>query len=271
MTKRNLEPFVPRQFLTRAGGLMLTSLVKSWMGTLEFQSAYYDTSIDPVMAVIDHQRIIFVFWHEFIPYQLYLRGHCDVTMLTSQNRDAELLSHAAGFMGFGVIRGSTFEGGSTALRNLIRTSKLQHLAITPDGPRGPRRQLAQGPIYLASRLQMPLVVLGLGYDRPWRLSSWDRFAIPRPFSRARCIWGPPMRLPRRLDRDGVEHYRQRAERLLNRLTLEAEAWAESGTRKLGQLPTRRQSKRRERSGRDILKLPQEHRLPRSAEVTRDAA
>ena len=59
-----------------------------------------------------------------------------------------------------------------------------HLTITPDGPRGPRRHMAPGPIYLASKLGLPLVLMGYAYDRPWRLHSWDRFAIPRPGSRA---------------------------------------------------------------------------------------
>jgi hypothetical protein len=95
-------------------------------------------------------------------------------------------------------------------------------------------------VYLASKLQMPLVLLGLGYDRPWRVPSWDRFAIPRPFSRARGVISPAMHLPPDLDRDGIEHYRREVERLLNRLTVEAEAWAESGTRKLGEQPARRE-------------------------------
>ena len=55
-----------------------------------------------------------------------------------------------------------------------------HLTITPDGPHGPRRRMAPGPIYLASKLGLPLVLMGYAYDRPWRLPSWDRFAVPRP-------------------------------------------------------------------------------------------
>src|SRR5262249_53203129 len=110
-------------------------------------------------------------------------------------------------------------------------SKNQHLTMTPDGPRGPRRHLAQGPVYLASRLQLPLVVMGFGYDRPWRVNSWDRFAVPRPFSRGRAVIGPPLTIPRDLDRDGLERCRQRVEQLLNNLTQEAESWAAAGTRK----------------------------------------
>jgi hypothetical protein len=114
-----------------------------------------------------------------------------------------------------------------------------HLTITPDGPRGPRRRLAPGSIYLASRLGMPLVVSGLGFDRPWRAPSWDRFAIPRPYSRARAVASGEIHVPPDLDRKGLEHYRLRIEQLMNRLSQEAEAWAESGTRKIRQMKLRR--------------------------------
>ncbi|NLA09484.1 MAG: DUF374 domain-containing protein, partial [Microbacteriaceae bacterium] len=100
---------------------------------------------------------------------------------------------------FRVVRGSTRRGGASALRQLLDQGELTHLAITPDGPRGPRRTLAQGAVYLASKLQMPLVALGMGFDRPWRVKSWDRFAIPRPGSRARAILSPEIHVPAGLD------------------------------------------------------------------------
>ena len=107
-------------------------------------------------------------------------------MLLSRHRDAEILSHVAYHFGFDFVRGSTNRGGAAALRELLAKSRQMHLTITPDGPRGPRRRMAPGPIYLASKLGLPLVLMGYGYDRPWRLRSWDRFAIPRPCSRARA-------------------------------------------------------------------------------------
>ncbi len=81
--------------------------------------------------------------------------------------------------------------------------------------------------------------MGLGYDRPWRAKSWDRFAVPLPGSRVRAVTSPSITIPPNLDRNGVELYRGKVERLLNRLTLEAEAWAESGTRKSCEVPLRR--------------------------------
>ncbi len=220
-------------FLHRVGGLLASTAVRHWMATLDYKAAYYDRQIDPLFPECRGQKI-YIFWHEYILFPLYLRGHCNLAMLLSRHRDAEVLSHVAYHMGFEFVRGSSNRGGVTALRELLRRSEHMHLTITPDGPRGPRRKLAPGAVYLASRLGMPLVLMGLGYDRPWRFNSWDRFALPKPGCRARAIVSGDIYVPPDLDRDGLEHYRQRIETLLNRLTTDAEAWAESDTRRVGQ-------------------------------------
>lgn len=231
---------LPTQLHHKIGGLGIAALTHVWMGTLDFQGAYYDPTVDPVHP--DFQGpVIFVFWHEYIPFLFYLRGHSDTAMLLSQHHDAEWLSQAARHMGFGTIRGSTTRGGVTALRQCLAASRGINLAITSDGPRGPRRKLAQGCVFLSSRLQIPLVLVGLGYDRPWRLPTWDRFAAPRLFSRARGILSPRIQIPADIDRDAIEHYRQQMEHLLNELTSSAEDWAERGYRIQGQIPARRQA------------------------------
>ena len=219
--------------VNRYTGLLAQVLVRAWAGTLDSQVAYYDPKTDPAYPTEQRPRI-YIFWHEYIGLPFYLRGHCNMSMLLSQHRDADILNQAARLGGFGVVRGSSRRGGAGALRKLLELGELQHLTITPDGPRGPRRRLAMGPIYLASKLQMPLVLLGFGFDRPWRARSWDRFAVPRPGSRARVVVSPEISVSPNLDRDGQEHFRERVETLLNRLTGEAEAWAASGQRKLGQ-------------------------------------
>jgi lysophospholipid acyltransferase (LPLAT)-like uncharacterized protein len=222
-------------FLHKLGGLLASAAVRRWMCTLDYKVAYYDRTVDPVFPECQGQKI-YIFWHEYILFPLYLRGHCNMAMLLSRHRDAEILSHAAYHMGFDFVRGSTNRGGAAALRELLAKSKTMHLTITPDGPRGPRRRLAPGCVYLASKLKLPLVVMGYGYDRPWRVRrAWDQFAIPRPYSRARAVPSGEIFVPPNLDRDGIEHFRGKIERLLNRLTAEAEAWAEAGTPKLGQM------------------------------------
>ena len=220
-------------FLTGLGGLLATAATRLWMGTLDFKVAYYDRAIDAAYPECRGEKI-YLFWHEYMLFPFFHRGHCNLAMLLSRHRDAEILSRAAQLMGFELVRGSTRRGGVAAIRQLLRKSQRMHLAITPDGPRGPRRRLALGPIYLASKLRMPLVLMGFGYDRPWRINSWDRFAVPRPYCRARCVPSADIHVPPDLDREGMEYFRVKIERFLNRLTLEAEAWAESGTRKINQ-------------------------------------
>ncbi|MGD0653039.1 MAG: lysophospholipid acyltransferase family protein [Thermoguttaceae bacterium] len=225
--------------VNKLGGLLGAAAVRNWMSTLDYKAAYYDRSIDPVFPECKGQKI-YIFWHEYILFPFYLRGHCNMTMLLSRHRDAEILSYAAYHLGFDFVRGSTNRGGVAAIRELLDKSRRMNLTITPDGPRGPRRKMAPGSIYLASKLGLPLVVMGYGYDRPWRVKkAWDHFAIPRPFSRARAILSGEIFVPANLDRDRIDYYRQKIEQLMNRLTTEAETWAESGTRRIGQMNVER--------------------------------
>jgi lysophospholipid acyltransferase (LPLAT)-like uncharacterized protein len=222
-----------RSFFMKLGGLLAAKGIQGWMRTIDTRAVFYDRSVDPVLGLGGPR--IYIFWHEYILLPLALRGHCHLAMLLSQHGDADILARIANHFGFNCVRGSTYHGGARAIWELEERGQREHLTITPDGPRGPRRELAQGPIYLASRLQLPLVAMGFGYDRPWRTNSWDRFAVPRLFSRARAVIGPPVHVPPNLDRAGLEMCRQRTERLLNCLTSEAEAWATAGSRKTGEV------------------------------------
>ena len=224
-------------YLTRLGGYSLATFASQWMCTLDFQGAYYDRTVDTSFTGF-RGPIIMLFWHEYILFPFYLRRHNDMAILLSQHRDADWLHEAARHRGFATVRGSSTRGGAAALRELMQLTKTKSLAITPDGPRGPRRKLAQGPIYLSSKLQIPLVVCGLGYDRPWRLRTWDKFAVPRPYSRARGIASPRIQIPTNLDREGLEHYRQQTEAVLNQLTTAAEDWAATGAQREGSVPMR---------------------------------
>ena len=247
--------------IAKLGGLLGTAALRFWMDTLDYKVAYYDRAVDPVRSECRGQKI-YLFWHEYIPIPFFMRGHCNLAMLVSRHRDAEVLSQAAYHMGFELVRGSSRRGGVAAIRELLRKSHSMSLAITPDGPRGPRRRLEPGAIYLASKLGLPLVLMGFGYDRPWRINSWDHFAIPRPGSRARCVISPQIHVPSDLDHAGREHFRRKCEDLLNRLTLEAEAWAAAGTRKINQENVVRVPARR---GGSVLDMRAKHGSRRKSE------
>lgn len=213
--------------------------IRAWMRTLDYRVLYHDETVDPLL----HQGPprIYLFWHESILVPLYLRGNCHVAMLLSQHRDADILARIAARFGYDCVRGSTYRGGARAMRELAAAAQTHHLAITPDGPRGPRRRLAQGAIFLASRLSMPIVCMGFAAARPYRTPTWDRFAIPRPFSRVRAVVSGEVHIPLDIDRDGIEHWRVRVEQKLNGVTEEAERWAAAGDRRAAERPVGRGS------------------------------
>ena len=218
---------ITNPFLRRTFGFLGTAFFRALVGTIDFKWAFYDPEVDRALGT---QKYVLMFWHEHILCPLFVRRHCAATMLLSQHGDAEFVSQVAGFLGMKCIRGSSSHGSIAALKQFAQLKNQEHgiLAFTPDGPQGPYRCLAPGAIWLASYLQLPIVLYGIGYDRPWRMSSWDRFVIPKPFSRGRIIASPMLSIPKRLAKDDLEHYRQKFEILLTQLTDEAEDWAASG-------------------------------------------
>jgi lysophospholipid acyltransferase (LPLAT)-like uncharacterized protein len=217
-----------QQLLARVGGFALSAIVRPWMSTLRYQAWYETPHCDPAAA--DYcGRAVLITWHEYLPIFLYLRGHCDVALLVSKHRDAEFLARIAKLWGFDAVRGSTARGGAKALRKLLRDRSRTSLGIAPDGPRGPRRELAPGCIYLASRLGLPIIMGGFGYDRPWRNQrSWDKFAVPRLGSEARLVISRRYWVDPDADRPALECHRQVVEHRLNELTGLAERWAAGG-------------------------------------------
>jgi lysophospholipid acyltransferase (LPLAT)-like uncharacterized protein len=202
--------------------------------TLDVRVAYADSRVDP-RHPNNPGRTVYAIWHETFLIPLLMLGDPGQVALASDSGDGEIIAQVLKHLGWATARGSTSRGGISALLHFL-TDDHRSPNLTVDGPRGPRRVMSLGPIFLSSNLGLPIVCAGVGMDRPWRLNSWDRFAIPRPYSRARCICGPPGRVPAGLRRDGLEAYRAWFENQLNWLTTEAETWAESGRRWRGEIP-----------------------------------
>jgi lysophospholipid acyltransferase (LPLAT)-like uncharacterized protein len=105
---------------------------------------------------------------------------------------------------------------------MLRLSRAAHLVFTPDGPRGPRRTVQQGVIYLAARTGLPIVSFGIAYASAWRMRSWDRFALPRPWSEAACVTAQPISVPENASKEELEQYRVLLENQLAEVTAAAE-------------------------------------------------
>jgi hypothetical protein len=162
---------------------------------------------------------LWALWHETILMSVWYHRDQDVHVMISASRDGELISRIARFFGYVPVRGSSSRGGREALSELIHHLKEGHrCAITPDGPRGPRREIKMGVLNITRMTGCPVVPFAFEAEHCWRLKSWDQFIIPKPFSRAVFVYGNPIRVPRH----GGPEYLKQIQQELDRVTLEAE-------------------------------------------------
>jgi lysophospholipid acyltransferase (LPLAT)-like uncharacterized protein len=208
-------------WLIKAAGLAAAGAVRLWVGTLSYRYRPLGPNVDPNRPGF-RGRYIYAFWHENILLPAYHYGRPDIWVLISRHADGQLIAEAARHLRFRVVAGSTTRGGAEALRQMVRLSEHGHLAITPDGPRGPRRRVQPGVVYLSARTGLPIIPIGIAFASAWRMRSWDRFALPRPGSAAACVTTEPIAVPEELGRSGLEDYRLRVEEALHRATVEAE-------------------------------------------------
>lgn len=136
------------------------------------------------------QPVIFILWHGQLLPLLYHHRREGVAVLISEHSDGEIVARIAISLGYRTVRGSTSRGAARALIGLSRAVKEGHdLAITPDGPRGPAKSFAAGALVVAQRTGAPMVPVAVSANRGWRLKSWDRFLIPKPFARVHIVYG----------------------------------------------------------------------------------
>ena len=166
--------------------------------------------------------VIMCFWHNRILgitlcfLRSYPHGHrAGVTVLTSPSRDGEIIAQVAHGLGMGAARGSTSRRGSRALLELVRLVEASgDIAITPDGPRGPRYHLGPGAILLAQTTGAVLAPVHATFSRALRMKTWDGFIIPLPFSTVSVTVDQMIPVPRHLDKTEFEILRTRVETLL---------------------------------------------------------
>ena len=137
------------------------------------------------------ERVIFTLWHgELLPLLWHHRGE-GIAVVISEHRDGEIIARIAERLGYTTVRGSTSRGGGRALIGLMRAIEAGHDgAVTPDGPRGPAHVFAPGAAIASQRTGAPLAMIRATATRAWRLKSWDRFLVPKPFATVRVIYGP---------------------------------------------------------------------------------
>jgi lysophospholipid acyltransferase (LPLAT)-like uncharacterized protein len=221
-------------FVIRVIALLSAWLIRLWMRTLRYRMVFLDGRNHPADA--RRERYIYAFWHDSLLFPVAFKTR--VYVLISQHADGELIAQACHHLGYGLVRGSQTRGSTQALMQMCRAAQHSHLLVTPDGPRGPRRCVKPGMVFVASHTGLPIVVCGVAYPQAWRAKSWDRFAVPKPWTEAICVVAPAIRVPADLDRLELERYRQLVEAQMLHVTAEAERRAglapeESALKKAG--------------------------------------
>ncbi len=170
-------------------------LLQLWARTLRYE-------IDDRAGMIGtpvSENFIGALWHNrllifpFVLRRFFVHRHG--AALISASRDGELLADAIKRFGFDVVRGSSSRLGASAILQLEGVlASGRDVVITPDGPRGPAYELGPGIIFLAQKSGAAVVPINMEYSSCWRIKSWDRFIVPRPFARVRVIIGAPYRV-----------------------------------------------------------------------------
>ena len=176
-------------------------------------------------TVQEHGRAIIAIWHETATYALYNHVGSNYHAASSYSFDGELAARLTHGFNVECVRGSSSKGGAEVLRQLeIAIGLVDCVGLTMDGPRGPRRHAQPGLAILSARTGVPVVPLAFSINRSWRLRTWDRMAIPKPFSRVIIDYAPPISPAESTERADVEEKRLEIETSLNNLheALEAE-------------------------------------------------
>ena len=147
----------------------------------------------------ENEPFVLAFWHGELLFQPFLfqkyAHNKKVWVLISKHFDGEIISNTVRYFGIGALRGSSSKGGTRALYYAVKKIENKEcVAITPDGPRGPYHSVADGVVLLAQKANIPVVISRIFFSNAWELDSWDKFKIPKPFSRVIFVVKEPIAL-----------------------------------------------------------------------------
>lgn len=194
---------------------IIYALSSLWVKTLKVEVEFLSAPKFPSIVAFWHGRMF------LLPFALKEYAE-KVAILISRHRDGELIAQIVEKMGFKTVRGSAGKGkgGERAFKEMVKLIEEGYtVAITPDGPKGPREVAKPGVAKLAIKTGVPVYPLTFSANRKFNLNSWDRFLIPYPFSKCRVILGEPVN-PENFKSE--EELRKEIELKLKELTEEAD-------------------------------------------------
>src|SRR5215210_1984316 len=205
-----------QRLAVRAAGIVFPLLIRAIGVTLRFRvegQEHWDE------AARGGRLPIYTFWHDRIFAGTYFFRGRRIVIMTSQSFDGEYIARFIQRLGYGAVRGSSTRGGVGALVELTRLVRQGCPAgFSIDGPRGPRHVAKLGAVLLAKKTGQAVLPFGVNAERFWRLPSWDGMQIPKPFSRVRVRFAPPIRVPAEADEETLNAKREELQRALEEVS-----------------------------------------------------
>lgn len=213
-----------KRMIIRAAGLGFYGLINLIGRTVRFE----DDSRLRWDEIAHKHTPIYAFWHDSIFLSTYYWRRRNIIVMTSQSFDGEYIARFIQRFGYGAARGSSTRGSVGALIEMARLMRQGYAAaFTVDGPKGPRRVAKLGPVLLAKKTGQPVVPGAITAAHRRELGSWDRFQIPRLFTRAKVDIGTPIFVPPDADEAMLEAKRLELQHALDELERRGEEWRAS--------------------------------------------
>ena len=166
----------------------------------------------------EYGSVIVATWHQNIYFSIWLLRKQELTALISSSDDGEAIYDVFTHFGYQAVRGSTTRGGIPALKQMIKLLKEKiSVAITPDGPLGPPEIIQSGVVLLAKYSGVPIIPWHYEAKRQWKLKSWDKHKIPKPFTSIVESFGEPFHVPNDLLPDDVPAFCKKLETIFQEL------------------------------------------------------
>lgn len=173
----------------RLGGPLVGLLARTWR--------VEEVNAEPWQRIVrEGGQYILCAWHGELLTAAWANRDRDLSAMVSEHADGEIIARVMHTWGYRTVRGSSSRSAGRALLGMVRElTEGRSFALTPDGPRGPAGVIQQGLLLASHRSGAPIVTVRCEARRAWRLSSWDRFLVPKPFATVRLVYGEPWVAP----------------------------------------------------------------------------
>ncbi|SDN27991.1 hypothetical protein SAMN04488516_101266 [Desulfonauticus submarinus] len=170
---------------------IITALAKIWSSTLRYKQIEYDNYI---CLKKQEQPVLFGIWHGELFPLCYLHRNQNIRVLVSPSRDGEIIANVLLKLGYTLARGSSNKTGVKALISMLKKFRQdpRDMVITLDGPTGPRHKIKDGILFLAYKLELPIIPVRVCISKKFVFNSWDKFELPYPFAKCEVKYGKPI-------------------------------------------------------------------------------